>query len=90
MLQKIEALDPEILLADGYDDCLLGVTVKDGEWVALYNGYAIVAKLAEEIGWDEALDYAEFNIFGAYFGPRTPEYVWVEDDETTEDGIGVY
>lgn len=90
MLQKIRELDPEIIIADGFDDCLIGITVVDGEWVALYNAFSIVSKLAQEMDWDEALDYFEYNILGAYVGPKTPEYVWVEDDETSEDGFGVH
>lgn len=90
MLQKIRELDPQILLADGFDDCLLGVTVVDDEWVALYNAYAIVLKLSQDMDWDDALDYFEYNILGAYVGPKTPEYVWIEDDEAPEDGFGIH
>jgi hypothetical protein len=42
LITKIKALDPRILLADGYDDCLVGVTLRGQEWVALYDASRIV------------------------------------------------
>lgn len=78
MLQKLIELDPEIVLADGFDDCLLGVTLRDDQWVALYSATKIINKL--DLDWEEAVEYFEFNIAGAYVGPRTPKFVWTEDE----------
>jgi hypothetical protein len=34
-LEKMSAFDGDILLADGFDDCVVGVTLRDDEWVGL-------------------------------------------------------
>jgi hypothetical protein len=81
MLAKI---DPELLFADGFDDCILGLTINDkGLAVVLYSEAEVVQSLAQQMPIDEAYEYFEFNIKGAYVGDRTPIFLeeqWNEDD----------
>ena len=74
MIDLIAKLDPKILLADGFDDCLIGLTFRGEELVALYSADAVIGKLARDMSYDDAVDYFEFNIGGAYMGERTPMF----------------
>jgi hypothetical protein len=56
-LEKMSAFDGEILLADGFDDCIVGVTLRDDEWVALYDASRITEKLALDMSYEEAVEY---------------------------------
>jgi len=78
LLDKVTELDPEIMLADGYDDCLVGLTLRDDQWVALYDATLIIEKLSQEMSDDEAIEFFEFNIMGAYVGPRTPVFKYMD------------
>lgn len=74
LIDKIAKLDPKILLADGFDDCLIGLTFRGDELVALYSTECIIDKLCEDMTQEEAIEYVEFNIAGAYVGVKTPMY----------------
>ena len=76
MIDLIAKLDPKILLADGYDECLIGLAFRVGELVALYSAEAVIDKLAEDMPYDDAVDYFEFNIAGAYMGEKTPVFFY--------------
>lgn len=67
----------EILLADGFEDALIGVV--DGACrspVACYD-YARCIEILMEGGMDEieACEFMEFNVVGAYVGEHTPLFL---------------
>jgi hypothetical protein len=79
-----------MLKIDGHDDAILGpamiwgIDKKGGGIrtnVLVYDAEAIRATLIHRDGMDpdEAREYIEFNIEGAYMGPDTPILVWLED-----------
>jgi hypothetical protein len=76
---------------DGYDDAILGTASvwMDGGKVErlVYSGEGIVKVLKERDGMsdEEALEFIDFNVEGAYVGPRTPVVVWAWD-RSWEDG----
>ena len=74
MKDKLVALDPELLFADGYDDCIMGLTFKDGVAVVIYSADLMIEKLCEDMTEQEAHEFFSFNIEGAYVGERTPVY----------------
>ena len=53
----LQGISEEAMLADGFDDCVVGVCDKTGR--AVYDADAMVDKLMEENGWDwlEAREY---------------------------------
>jgi hypothetical protein len=71
------------LIANGYDDCIIGFDPKHSTLV--YDKNAIISKLAKEFAshdgadpdeaYDEAVEFFEYNIQGAYLGERTPIYI---------------
>ena len=75
-----------MLKIDGHDDAVLGPAMIWGQGghrinVLVYDAEAIRTTLMERDGMDaeEAREYIEFNIEGAYMGPDTPILVWPDD-----------
>ena len=74
---------------DGLDEAIMGMvlTYQDGERVpvVVYSGDKIISILMKRDGmeWDDAMDFVDFNIEGAYTGKDTPMLMWptLEDDE---------
>jgi hypothetical protein len=69
------------------DKAILGTTLtyQDGERVPVfvYSGEEIISVLMDRDGMtrDEALEFVDFNIEGAYTGNDTPLLVWPVIDE---------
>lgn len=76
LVSQIAQLDPKILLADGFDDALIGITYRDDELVALYSEEKIIQMLIHEhdMLFEDAVEYFSYNIEGAYMGKKTPVY----------------
>ena len=69
-----EDLDYEdLLFADGFDEAIIGVEERGG--VVAYDVDKIIEILSREMTEDEAIEYFEFNILGAYMGEKTPVYI---------------
>lgn len=65
-----------LLFADGFDEAILGVAERIGmEAVVAYSTPKIIEILAREMTEDEAVEFFEFNILGAYVGERTPVFI---------------
>lgn len=67
---------------DGFDKAILGATLtwQEGERVTVlvYEGdrLAKILKERDGMGWDEALDFIDFNLEGGYIGKDTPLILW--------------
>ena len=66
-----------VLFADGLDEAIIGF--EPNLWKVVYSRSLVVDVLMKRdgMGPDEAVEYAEFNIFGAMVGEKTP--LWVEN-----------
>lgn len=70
--------DETVLLADGFEAAFLGIVRRLGEEpYALYDRAACITILMDRDGMsaDEAEEYFEFNVEGAYVGPATPGFL---------------
>lgn len=82
--ERIAQIDPDILLADGFDDALLGVVECKGRpTVALYERQRCIAILMErdDMTLEEAEEYFSFNVVDAYVGERTPAFLYALESE---------
>lgn len=80
--EYLKGIGETAVLADGFDSAFLGFSHRMNEPItAVYSLKIILDTLVEDgMSYDEALEYADFNILGAWIGPQTPIYV-VEIDE---------
>lgn len=62
--------DEEFIFYEGYDSAILGVA--DKQMVIIYSMARIMRILMKEMSWEDAVEYATFNITGAYLGDKTP------------------
>ena len=82
-LELIEEYNPEALKADGFDDAILGVASRCGQNdIIAYDVNKIIQTLMERDGMDyeEAQEFFEFNIVGAYMGKNTPVFITKPED----------
>jgi len=72
----IELEENECLLADGFEMALIGITTGSNP-VAVYDVNRMVGILVEveDMHPDDAMEYIEFNVIGAYVGEKTPVYI---------------
>ena len=71
--------DEEFLKADGFDEAIIGVCSDMNAPVRLVYSVSRYIRILEKQGmsYDEAREYFDFNVSGAYVGEQTP--VWYED-----------
>ena len=75
--RAIKNANPDALLADGLDNALAGY---DTQGRAIYFIDAIIGTLMERDGmtYEEAYEFFDFNIAGAFVGEYTPIYMYEE------------
>ena len=67
--------DVTFLKADGFDKAILGVD--DVSMKLIYSTSKCIEILMEQMTEEEAIEYFEFNVSGAYVGEKTP--IWCND-----------
>ncbi len=73
-LSKILEDYENVLIADGFDDAVIGIEPMTMRVV--YDIDKVIEILIEQgMDHDEAIEYYEFNIVGAYVGEQTPLFV---------------
>lgn len=79
VLDELRGMNPEILLADGFEDALVGTVQVFSKTVALYDREKCIKILMGRDGMerDEAEEYFEFNVTGSYVGEYTPAFASV-------------
>tara|TARA_R110002020_G_scaffold193468_17_gene393893 strand:+ start:1773 stop:2078 length:306 start_codon:yes stop_codon:yes gene_type:complete len=86
----IADLNPEAILWDGFNDCIVGVTEKG---IVVYETSLMIAKLmrADEMTPEDALEYLQFNTWNTFVGEFTPIHIQLFDVEAfhmAKDGEG--
>lgn len=74
----------EVVIADGLSDAFVGLAQvgSKSKTVAVYDSVKIIRILIEQgLTQDEAVEYYEYNILGAYVGEATPIYLIPVDRE---------
>ena len=71
-----ELTDNECLIADGFNDALIGIS-EGMNPVAVYDTDKCIDILMKDsnINHEDALDYFYFNVVGAYVGEKTPLFI---------------
>ncbi len=76
--EEIEEINPEALLCDGFDEAIIGMAerINLGHIVA-YDVDKMLKIMVERDGmtYEEAMEYFDYNILGAWMGENTPVYI---------------
>ena len=68
--------DGETLFVDGFDDAIIGLDTTGEVFRVIYDRDKMIDMLRyrDSMELDEAIDYLEYNVWGAYVGEGTPIY----------------
>jgi len=69
--------DEDILKADGFDSAVIGIDITTMRLIYSKLQCIEVLILEEDMAYEEALEYLEYNTFSAYVGEKTP--IWCDD-----------
>lgn len=69
----------QLLTADGFDDALIGFVSVFNRTVALYDRAKCIAVLMRggRMDSEQAEEFLEFNVIGAYVGEGTPAFATI-------------
>ena len=67
--------DEEFLSGDGFEAAIIGVS--DGRLVYSVQRCIEILMIRDEMSYEDAIEYFDFNVRGAYMGEKTP--IWVDD-----------
>lgn len=67
----------DTLLADGFEDALIGFGYQHTKVIAIYDYNKCVTVLMDRDSMteEEAIDYMEYNVVGSYVGEYTPIFI---------------
>jgi len=83
--EYLESIGESTLLADGFDAALIGFSQRMNEpMLAVYSYEKMVQVLIDndDLSYDDAVEYIDFNVVGAWVGEQTPIIVMPIDSIT--------
>ena len=68
---------PELLVADGFDKAIIGVSTSFNKKSVAYDITKCINILIkrDKMSREEAIEYFEYNVAGAYVGDHTPTFI---------------
>jgi len=73
--EYLENAEENALTADGFDDCVIGLAYQFNQPLVIYSKQKIITQLMKDMSGEEALEYFDFNMAGAYMGDSTPLFM---------------
>jgi hypothetical protein len=67
--------DETILLADGFESAFIGIARQFNTAFAVYDRDKCIEILTENMSHEEAEEYFQYNVEGAYVGENTPAFL---------------
>ena len=80
--EEVAEYNEEALIVDGFDKAIIGVAERINLGpVAAYDVETIIEILMErdEMDYEEALEYFQYNIIGSWMGEHTPVFIYKSD-----------
>ena len=89
--EYIAEIHPELVLMDGFDDCILGVVTHCGtDQFVIYDYDKVIAKnMSHGMTEEEAVEYFQFNQECAHMGEFTPGFLITIPNEITTDSPSI-
>ena len=82
-MEWIESFNEEALTADGFDDAIIGIGERCGQpSLVAYDRDKCIQVLMDRDGMDyeEAVEFFDFNVAGAWVGENTPMFITLWQD----------
>jgi hypothetical protein len=67
--------DTEIMLPIGFAEAFIGVSTQFDRVMAVYDRQKCIEILMRDMSEEDAYEYFEFNVAGAYVGENTPAFI---------------
>jgi len=79
ILNWAEEFEVTLMFADGFEDAIMGVCQQFNNYSVLYDYNKCIKILMERDGMndEEAEEYMQYNVLGAYVGENTPSFLIV-------------
>ena len=97
IIALLTELNPDAVLWTGLDAAVIGIALRGTKPVAVYDYDLMVAAFMQNDGWtrDDAVEWIEFNVTGAFVGAGTPFHVytddpWGDDDDDDDNDGGTF
>mgnify|MGYP003653850932 CR=1 FL=1 len=77
-LDKISKINSEALLADGFEDAIIGMCMQFGQSPVVAYDYGKcldVLKERDGMSSEESIEHMEYNVIGAYMGVYSPVFI---------------
>lgn len=77
-VEEIAEINPSVLVCDGFDEAIIGIAERIGLGpVIAYDVEKMLDIMIERDGmtYEEAREYFDFNIIGAWMGEFTPIFI---------------
>ena len=70
-------MNPDALQMDGYEDCVVGISVGFKGSCLIYDMRKIINKMKKDDGMteNEAWEYFDYNVLGSWMGDFTPVFL---------------
>ena len=66
--------ESNLIFFDSLDDALIGISITDEKVVYSYE-LAVQILIDEGMEYEDAVEYIDFNLIGAYLGENTPIFI---------------
>jgi hypothetical protein len=70
--------DEEVQLAEGFENAFVGIATQFNRKFAVYDRAKCIDILSKDMSYDEAEEYFQFNVEGAWVGENTPAFICFE------------
>ena len=75
MIQELFDGDEQILTAVGFDEAFVGIGIQFNMPIAVYDYAKCIGILAESMDYEDAVEYFEYKVIGAWVGEQTPIFL---------------
>ena len=73
--QAPKQADEGALFADGFDEAIMGIDSKSGRVIYSVEKMINLLRERDDMDYEDAREYLDFNTIGAYVGEMTPIYM---------------
>jgi len=77
ILEYVDGNDEELLIADGYDDAVIGIEINTNRLIYSISR-CVEILISQGMTREDAIEHFYFNTAGSFMGEKTP--IWCDND----------